>query len=174
MPTFRILSISHTVYVSRIFFLRFGDNKSPQISRTLLRILAEYKIALFCNSIIFSCCQCPRFFFSTVFELLLKLQLWYGWLSIACCKYFLAPRLNLNIFQFCLFPSASLLLYQGTAKSIILHCCFCVSWPCQAFSLQSHGQFALRNATEYGNRCSHGLRLVSYSYHFLSVSNPHR
>ena len=36
-----------------IFFLRFGDNNSPQISRTFLRNLAEYKIALFCNSTIF-------------------------------------------------------------------------------------------------------------------------
>ena len=35
------------------FFLRFGDNKSPQISRTFLRILAEYKMALFCNSTTF-------------------------------------------------------------------------------------------------------------------------
>ena len=44
----RILSMS-----VEIFFLRFGDNKSPQISRTFLRILAEYKITLFCNSTIF-------------------------------------------------------------------------------------------------------------------------
>ena len=38
--------------LSRDVPLRFGDNKSPQTSRTFLRILAEQRMALFCKSTI--------------------------------------------------------------------------------------------------------------------------
>ena len=45
--------LPHTVYVSRDIFLRLCDNRSPGTSRTLLRALAEYKMALFCSSTVF-------------------------------------------------------------------------------------------------------------------------
>ena len=122
-----LFAIRHTVYVSRDSVFRFSDIKFPQISRTFLTILAEYKMTLFCNSTTFVSMPITSSLFLNSLGVIPKAPIIIG-MTLTCFFQiflnFLAKSWYFSIFSN---SFASTLLSKGIVKSVILHVFFFLS-----------------------------------------------